>query len=129
MVLLGRYEEADKVNSQLTETFEMATPDAKTMFMVAMVNELYTGDPGLEIMKKLVEIRPKYDRGILAMRLLMKRRNLRLDFSGNSELAEAFNSDMKNDEFDALLKKCRAESPMSVTYLIRYIKNMEFNQA
>lgn len=128
LAMLGRYKDADKVNCLLGETFEMATPDAKTLFMVAMVNELHVDDPGMEMMKKLVEIRPKYDRGIHAMRLLMKRKNLLLECSSESKLVEAYNSDMANEEFDTILKDCRANAPKAVNGLIRCIRNQVFNE-
>lgn len=127
LVKLGRYQEADAVNGLLAETFEMSTPDAKTLFMVAMVNELYVGDPGLEMMKKLVEIRPKYNNGIVALRLLMQRKGLKLSESSDSpcELVVDFNSNVNNsDEFMAKLKECRKSAPKSVQLLLRRIKSM-----
>ena len=69
---LERYTEADETNCQLANVFEMATPDAKVLFMIAMLNEMHIGDPGLDLMRKLVEARPKYDLGILALRTLMQ---------------------------------------------------------
>ena len=104
----------------------MATPDAKTLFMVAMVNELHTDDPGLVMMKKLVEIRPKYDNGIVSLRTLMQGKGLKLSESSASpcELVVDFNSDMNTADFTAKLKKCRKEAPKSVQLLIRRIKEM-----
>lgn len=128
LVKLSRYKEADEVNSKLAETFEMATPDAKTLFMVAMVNELHTGDPGLLMMQKLVEIRPKYDNGIVALRTLMQRRGLKLSESSDSpcELVVEFNSDMDTAGFMAKLKTCRKEAPKSIQLLLRRIKAFTF---
>ena len=121
---LERYVEADEVNTLLGETFEMATPDAKILYMVAMVNELHVGDPGINLMQKLIEIRPKYDNGIIALRQLMQRKNMRLSESSDSpcELVVDFNSDMTQQEFTDKLKKSRIESPKSVTLLQRRIK-------
>lgn len=45
-------------------------------------------------MQKLVEAKPKYDKGIHAMRMLMKHKNTVLDSPKESELTEAFNSEM-----------------------------------
>jgi hypothetical protein len=45
---LERYTEADETNCQLANVFEMATPDAKVLFMIAMLNEMHIGDPGLD---------------------------------------------------------------------------------
>lgn len=125
LVKFGRYQEADAVNGLLAETFEMSTPDAKTLFMVAMVNELYVGDPGLEMMKKLVEIRPKYNNGIVALRSLMQRKGLKLSESSDSpcELVVDFNSNVNSDEFMAKLKECRKSAPKSIQLLLRRIKS------
>lgn len=126
LVKLGRYQEADTVNGLLAETFEMSTPDAKTLFMVAMVNELYVGDPGLEMMKKLVEIRPKYNNGIVALRSIMQRKGLKLSESSDApcELVVDFNSNMNSDEFMEKLTECRQSAPKSVQLLLRRIKFM-----
>ncbi len=128
LAMLGRYKEADAVNIQIGEAFDMATPDAKVLYMIAMLNELYVGDPGIHLMQKLVEAKPKYDRGILAMRMLMKRKNIMLDAPQESELVEAFNSDMPENEFDAMLKDCRKKAPKTASYLVQRIKKQEFNE-
>lgn len=124
LVKLERYKEADKVNSELAETFEMATPDAKTLFMVAMVNELHTADDGLGLMQKLVEIRPKYDNGIVVLRTLMLRKQLKLSESSDSpcELVADFNSEISSDDFMLKLKTCRKDAPKSIQILLRRIK-------
>jgi hypothetical protein len=125
---LEHYKEADDVNVLLGEEFDMSTPDAKTLFMIAMLNELHIGDPGLELMQKMVEIRPKYDKGILAMRMLMKRHGLVLDSLQDSELIEAFNSDMEEDVFASMLKECRVNAPKAVSYLVKRIKTHDFKE-
>lgn len=122
---LDRYKEADDVNVLLGEVFDMSTPDAKTLYMIAMLNELYIGDPGVDLMRRLVEVKPKYDNGILALRTLMKRHNLKLDSSKDSELVEAFNSEMDETEFAAMLKECRSKAPKAVSYLIQRIKRLD----
>lgn len=123
MVKLEHYKEADWVNSKLVETFEMTTPDAKTLFMVAIVNELYTGDPGLLMMQKLIEIRPKYNKGILAFRSLLRRKGLKLSESADTpcQLVLDFNSEMDEGEFMQRLVQCRKDSPKSVGLLIKRI--------
>ena len=125
---LERYAEADKVNGVMGDVFDMATPDAKVLYMIAMLNELHVGDPGLDLMRKLVEAKPKYNRGILSMRMLMKRHNILLESPNESELVEAFNSDMEDSEFNSRLKECREKAPKSVSYLIQRIKKQEFNE-
>ena len=126
LAMLGRYHEADEVNVLLGETMDLTMPDAKVLYMVAMLNEMYIGDPGLGIMRHLIEARPKYDRGIHAMRMLMKRNSIRLDSPDESELIDAFNSDLSEDEFDVQLKECRKNAPKAVSYLIQRIKKQEF---
>ena len=110
--------------------FEMATPDAKVLFMIAMLNEMYIGDPGLDLMRKLIEARPKYDLGILALRTLMQCRNLKLDkqSDNNCELVDLFNSDTTEKEFLVQLRVCREKAPKAIAYLIRRIKKQEFNE-
>lgn len=128
LAMLERYIEADEVNVQMGNVFDMSTPDAKVLYMIAMLNELYIGDPGLNLMQKLVEAKPKYDRGIHAMRMLMKRKGILLDSPQESELIEAFNSNIPEEEFGALLKECREKAPKSVSYLIQQIKRQDFNE-
>ena len=119
---LERYTEADETNCQLANVFDMATPDAKVLFMIA--NEMHIGDPGLDLMRKLVEIRPKYDKGILALRMLMQRGGLKLIELSDSpcELITEFNSGMSDNEFMERLRLCRKKAPKSVTMLLRQIK-------
>ena len=128
LAMLERYTDADAVNVQMGDVFDMATPDAKVLYMIAMLNEMHIGDPGLDLMRKLVEAKPKYDKGIHALRLLMKRHNIMLDSPKESELTEAFNSDLSEEDFDAQLKECRSKAPKSVSYLIQRIKKQEFNE-
>lgn len=128
LVMLERYQEADEVNVQIGDIFDMSTPDAKVLYQIAMLNELHIGDPGLNLMQKLVEAKPKYDKGIHAMRMLMKYKDIMLYSPNESELIEAYNSDMTEKEFDALLKECRTKAPKSVSYLIQRIKKQEFNE-
>lgn len=128
LAMLERYGEADEVNVLMGDQFDMATPDAKVLFMIAMLNELHIGDPGLDLMRKLVEVRPKYDHGIHALRFLMQRKNIKLDSPSENELVEAFNSNMPEEEFDTKLKECRHKAPKSVSYLIQRIKKQEFKE-
>lgn len=128
LAMLERYQEADEVNMQIGDVFDMSTPDAKVLYQIAMLNKLHIGDPGLNLMQKLVEAKPKYDKGIHAMRMLMKHKGLMLDYTKESELIEAYNSGMTEEEFDALLKECRTKAPKSVSYLIQRIKKQEFNE-
>lgn len=49
--MLERYQEADEVNVQIGDIFDMSTPDAKVLYQIAMLNELHVGDPGLNLMQ------------------------------------------------------------------------------
>ena len=126
--LLERYKEANEVNALMRDVFDMETPDAKVLYMIAMLNELYVEEPSLCLMQKLVEVRPQYDRGICAMRMLMKRKGVKLDSLQKCELIDAYNSDMSDDDFGVLLKECRSTAPKLVRYLLRRIKKQEFNE-
>lgn len=127
LVKLGQYQAADRVNEQIADFFDVNTPDAKVLLMMAMVNELYIGDSGLKMVKMLVDAKPEYDKGILAMRFLMKKHGIELDSSEESELVDAFNSDMDEDGFSLFLKDCRTKAPKSVSFLVQRIKKQEFN--
>lgn len=128
LAMLGRYKEADEVNVLIGENFDMSIPDAKILYMISMLNELQIGDPGLSLMRKLVEVKPKYDKGILAMRMLMKRHNIKLDSSKEVELIELFNSDMSEADFDVMLKGCREKAPKDVRALVQSIKKQELGE-
>lgn len=124
------YADADETNCLLANMFEMATPDAKVLFMIAMVNEMHMGEPGLDLMRRLIEARPKYDIGIVALRTLMQSHDMKLDklSENNCELVDLFNSDATEKEFLAQLKACREKAPKAVSYLIRRIKKQEFGE-
>ena len=123
---MGMYNEADDVNTIIAEKFDMSIPDVKVLYMISILNELHIGDPGLDLMKRLVLTIPKYDRGIVSLRMLMKRNKLFLESSSNSDLIDAFNSDISDAEFSSFLQQCRTEVPASVTKLIDSIKKLVF---
>ena len=47
---------------------------------------------------------------------------------GFVQVAETFNSDISQKEFDAQLKECRTDAPKAVSYLIQKIKKQKFNE-
>lgn len=102
----------------------MSTPDAKILYMVATINELLIGDSGIDMMCKLVDIRPKYDNAIVSLRELMRKKGLKLTESSVSpcELVIDFNSDMTKEEFGERLRQTRKDAPKSITLLQRRIK-------
>lgn len=127
---LERYEEADAVNVLMGDVFDMSTPDTKVLYMIAMLNELHIGDPGLNLMQQLIKARPKYDKGILSLRYLMKRKGLVLVKTTDEprELVDDFNSDITDDEFAQKLVTAREKAPKAVEYLLRLIKKQVFSE-
>ena len=126
---LERYEEADAVNVLMGDVFDMSTPDAKVLYMIAMLNEMHIGDPGLNLMQELIKARPKYDKGILSLRYLMKRKGLALVKTSDDprELVDDFNSDIANEEFAQKVTAAREKAPKAVEYLLRLIKKQVFD--
>ena len=126
---LERYQEADAVNVLMGDVFDMSTPDAKVLYMIAMLNEMHIGDPGLNLMQELIKAKPKYDKGILSLRLLMKRKGLSLVKTSEDprELVDDFNSDIANEEFAQKLSTAREKAPKAVEYLLRLIKKQVFD--
>lgn len=129
---MERYQEADGVNVELINYFDASSPDAKVVYMIAMLNEMHVGDPGLGMMQTLVEMRPEYDKGITSLRNLMKRKNLALlmeeDEDEEQGLVEAFNSDMSEDEFAGVLRVARENKAKTLPYLRKMIKQMKFEE-
>jgi len=122
------YQEADAVNVLMGDVFDMSTPDAKVLYMIAMLNELHIGDPGLNLMQELIKVRPKYDKAILSLRFIMKRKRLVLVKTSNDprELVDDFNSEMPEEEFAHKLIIAREKAPKAVEYLLRLVKKQEF---
>ena len=131
LAMMERYQEADAVNVLMGDVFDMSTPDCKVLYMIGMLNELHIGDPGLNLMQELIKARPKYDKGILSLRYLMKRKGMMLVKTSNDprELVDEFNSDMPEEEFAQMLGTAREKAPKAVEYLLRLIKKQEFSVA
>ena len=127
---LERYEEADAVNVLMGDVFDMSTPDCKVLYMIAMLNELHIGDNGLNLMQELIKAKPKYDKGILSLRYLMKRKGLGLVKTSDDprELVDDFNSDITEEEFAQKLATAREKAPKAVEYLLRLIKKQVFSE-
>ncbi len=125
---MERYQEADAVNVLMGDMFDMSTPDAKVLYSIAMLNELHIGDPGLNLMQELIKARPKYNKGILSLRFLMKRKGLVLVKTSDDprELVDDFNSDLPEEEFSQKLVTAREKAPKAVEYLLRLIRKQVF---
>ena len=117
---LHRYFEADETNSIICEEFDMSYPDLKILYNVAMLNELYINDPGIEYMRMITELRPKYNKGIVTMRFLMKRNNMSLPVGEDNdcELITIFNSDISKETFEEELMKYRNSNTAAVEKLL-----------
>ena len=127
---LERYDEADAVHVLMGDVFDMTMPDAKVLYSIAMLNELHIGDNGLNLMQELIKVRSKYNRGILSLRYLMKRKGLVLVKTTDDprELVDDFNSDITDEEFAQKLVTAREKAPKAVEYLLRLIKKQEFSE-
>ena len=81
--------------------------------MIDMLNELHIGDPGLMLMQQLIVVKPKYNKGFLALRHLMKRKGIVLAKKSDEprELVNDFNSDMPQEEFAQKLITAREKAP------------------
>ena len=125
---LERYQEADAVNVLMGDVFDMSTPDCKVLYMIAMLNELHIGDNGLNLMQELIKAKPKYDKGVLSLRYLMKRKGLVLMKTSDDvrELVDDFNSDITEEKFAQTLATAREKAPKAVEYLLRLIRKQVF---
>ena len=118
------------MNGILAESFDMSTPDTKVLYVIAMLNELHIGDPGLAYMQQLIAVKSKYDKAIVSLRFLMKRKELVLTTDSNhpQELVDDFNSDMSDEDFTERLSTSRTKAPKAIEKLRRLIKQQEFNK-
>lgn len=130
LVKLERFQDADTINSIMGDSFDMSTPDAKVLYMVAMLNETHIGEPGLNLMQELIKAKPKYDKGVLTLRYLMKRKGLHLIKTSDEphELVDDFNSDVTNEEYAEKLVEARAKAPKAIEHLLRLIKRQKFEE-
>lgn len=126
--LLGRYEEADAMNAQMADRVDLTTPDAKVLYAMAMLNERHIGDPALPIIQQLVDAKPKYLKGVVAMRSIMLRHGYKLDPEEGNDIVGLFNSDLDDASFATQLAEERKQSPKSYSVLIRKLKKMSFDE-
>ena len=105
-------------------------PDVKSLYMAAKLNEEHLGESGLRIMQLAIKARPKYDKGILALRSMMKKHQIELDKLSEeySGLVDAFNSEISDEEFVEELKSARAKTPKVSGYLLQRIHKQQFEE-
>ena len=124
---LGRYKEADRVHERLAGFYEASSPDVKILFAVAVLNEVHIGDPGMDIMRKVVTLRPTYDLAIQTLRIMMQSHHVALDTpEEDCPLANLFNSDMDDKRFLHELKERRTTKPGEVKALLKCIRGQKF---
>lgn len=126
---MGRYKEADEADVKMANSPYAVIRDAKTIFCVAAVNERI-GDSCMSVMQGLVSFKKKYDNGIVTMRRMMKKKNVRLSVSGKSDdeltdIEKAFNSDMSDADFSRLLAGTRRSKPKDAAQLVNNLIKMD----
>ena len=123
---MERYVEADEVNAEIAESFDMSVPEIKVLYMMAYINEMHIGDPGIQMMCRVVKERPKYIHGVMTLRMLMKRMGMLLNAPDReaSELVCAFDSDMSDNDFCCELKRARENDVSMYNNLVRQIRGL-----
>lgn len=124
LIKLGRYKDADEACS----AFQSLSIDysVKELYLFATHNVLNMGDPGLQMMQYLIRAHNYYDKAILTLRVMMRHLGMKLNASEPGTLVEAFDSEGSDDEFDAILKHCRAEDEEEVRILFEQIARQDF---
>ncbi len=110
---LGRHQDADVFFGQLLEDLDMNIPDLKLLYQVALHNEYQVNDPGILMIKILLENKPDYYNGVVKLREIMMFKNLKLVNKSDDQilLLEMFNSEMSNDEFEKdILKSLKLDN-------------------
>ena len=128
LVQLGCYKEADEVIKQIEEMLDISDSDCKFLYSSAMLKEKYLGISGLMYMQVLIDARPKYNKAIISLRMLMKQRRFSLVKVSDKpqDLVDDFNSDMSDEEFAQKLSQAQKLAPRALIYLRRLIKRQEF---
>lgn len=124
---LERWKEADENNEVLGETLGKVE-DYKAYYFIALVNELHTKDPGLNLLQVTICNRPDYLPTVVMLRELMKRRRLQLKVKDDeqSNLADDFNGSMDKEQFAEHLTKAYSDDRSSYDKLIDIICTQVF---
>lgn len=105
----GQHDAADSVYSEYAGNCEK-TKDFKTLFRLALHNELYTNDPGLPFILKLVKMNTFYTPVLSAYRMLLRKKGLFIGYDMDEEnhLALSFNNyNLSDEDFVELVKDCK----------------------
>lgn len=103
----NKHNEADPLFVELLEAQGEAW-DYKTLYAIALHNELHTNDSGLSAIHMVVKRYPKYITGLVTFRNLMLRNNRKLVMREEitNPLALVFNSDIDNETFASNVVNC-----------------------
>lgn len=106
---VGMHVEADNVFAEYAMDCDRRR-DFKTIFRLALHNELFTGDAGLPIMVGLVKKFALYIPALLAYRFILRKNGLSLGFDADEDnkLALSFNDySLSDNEFADIMKGCK----------------------
>ena len=128
--LLGRWKEADELNSQIIEILD-GKLDLKTYYYVALLNELHCGDPGLGILQALLKDHTDYLPIMESIRTIMQLRGITLSYGKEEEqtpaLIQCFNSSASNEEFMLQLTETKEQHPEEYEVLVDTILKQTFS--
>lgn len=128
--LLGRWKEADELNSQIIEMLD-GKLDLKTYYYVALLNELHCGDPGLGILQSLLKDHTDYLPIIESVRMIMQAKGLSLLCRNEEEeqptFVKTFNSEASKEEFMLLLTEAKEQRPEEYEVLTDTILKQTFS--
>jgi hypothetical protein len=128
--LLGRWKEADELNSQIIEMLD-GKLDLKTYYYVALLNELHCGDPGLGILQALLKDHADYLPIMESIRTIMQLRGITLSHVKEEEqtpaLIQCFNSSASKEEFMLQLTEAKEQHPEEYEVLVDTILKQTFS--
>lgn len=122
---MGKWAEADEVNSQMNLEPVIKQGNMKILYEVAIVNNV-VGDGAAYILQYILDSRPNYSHGIITLRGMMKDEHKKLDAGEDNSLTIMFDSDASDEEFGQQLDSMRQSSPKTVKLLMKAIRNMQF---
>ncbi len=127
MTTLGQHKDTAELRKKIEETAISNPPDAKSLCLLAIAYELDEEHGiALSLLQVLVNQRRTYNKGILLLRRMMKRHNVKLAVDEEDKLTKAFNSDLSEEAFGLQLKKSRLKNEKALGHLLKCIKEQVF---
>lgn len=111
---LGHWKEANLMNEEIIQLLGLDyDKDIKFLYHLAIVNA-QIGDSSLDILKLVIDYKPKYMPVLLEFRRQMKMSELKLNAEESNAIIEAYNGDMPDENLSVLLqdKKYQKEVKM-----------------